>query len=101
MVIEPHNLKLNPSVGTLRSVQPEGPYAILDYSFGGNLAVEVVRQLIADQQMVESVMVLDAHTQDSTRSRRGLKKLATHLRILARQKPSDCYAYIRLSVWNP
>ena len=57
LAIELHNLKVGPSVletieGTaeavverMREVQPVGPYAILGYSFGGNLAVEVAKQL--------------------------------------------------------
>ena len=72
LAIELHNLEVGPSVlesikgtaaaliGRMREVQPVGPYSILGYSFGGNLAVEVARQLIANDQTVELVAILDA-----------------------------------------
>ena len=79
----------------MREVQPVGPYAILGYSFGGNLAVEVARQLIANDQTVELVTILDAYAPGSLRSRSGLRKLATHLRIIARQNtPRNLHVYL-------
>ena len=65
LAIELHSLELEPPVlefikhtaaaviNRMREVQPVGPYAILGFSFGGVLAVEVARQLIADDQTVE------------------------------------------------
>jgi acetoacetyl-CoA synthetase len=52
LAVELHNLKQGPAsiegmagaiVRRIREVQPFGPYAIIGYSFGGNLAVEVAR----------------------------------------------------------
>src|ERR1039458_3305189 len=68
-------------VQRMRQVQPVGPYTILGYSFGGNLAVEVARQLMRDHQVLESLVLLDAYAPGSLRSFKGLRKLATHLRI--------------------
>jgi acetoacetyl-CoA synthetase len=59
----------------MRQVQPVGPYSILGYSFGGNLAVEVARQLTASDQTLETVIILDAYAPDSLRSPKGLRKL--------------------------
>jgi thioesterase domain-containing protein len=78
----------------MREVQPVGPYAILGYSFGGNLAVEVARQLIANDQAVEFVTVLDAYAPGALRVRRGLSKLNAHLKIMRRQKFHETYTYI-------
>ena len=82
--IELHNLQVAPSVlesiedtakavvGRMREVQPHGPYAILGYSFGGVLAVEVARQLTASGQTVELAAVIDAYAPGSSRNPSGL-----------------------------
>jgi len=102
--IETHNLEVEPSVlesiegtagaivGRMREVQPVGPYAILGYSFGGNLAVEVARQLIANGQTVELAAIIDSYVPGSSPS--GLGKATKHLRIMARLNPHGIYAYI-------
>jgi acetoacetyl-CoA synthetase len=82
--------------GAIRRVQPEGPYAVLGYSYGGNLGVEVVRCLIADGQLVELAAILAATTPDATRRPTGLRKLATHLRITKRLTFGEAVEYIRL-----
>lgn len=79
-------------VGRMREVQPIGPYAILGHSFGGNLAVEVARQLIANDQIVELAVIIDAYAPGS--SPIGLSKVAKHLRIIARLNLRENYAYI-------
>ncbi|MGW3687088.1 amino acid adenylation domain-containing protein [Streptomyces sp. NPDC005125] len=43
----------------IRAVQPEGPYALLGYSFGGLLAVEIAARLRAQGQEVVLTAVLD------------------------------------------
>ena len=78
----------------MRKVQPDGPYAILGFSYGGNLAVEVARQLIEDGQMLELVTILDAYAPGSTRELRRLETLDRHMRNFVRQSPLESYAYI-------
>ena len=46
-------------VADLREVQPEGPYHLAGYSFGGVLAFEMARQLEADGQEVRFLGVID------------------------------------------
>jgi len=46
-------------VADLRDVQPEGPYHLAGYSFGGVLAFEMARQLVADGQAVAFLGVID------------------------------------------
>jgi amino acid adenylation domain-containing protein len=106
LVIELHGLKLEPSVlnsieytaeavvQRMRQVQPVGPYIIIGYSFGGNLAVEVARQLTADDQSCESVIIIDAYAPDSFRGPKGLSKLVAHLRNIGRLNFHESYAYI-------
>jgi amino acid adenylation domain-containing protein len=112
VAIELHNLPVGSTVfksiegtaraiiGLMREVQPSGPYAILGYSFGGNLAVELARQLIADNQTVELVAILDSHAPGSLRSPTGVGKLATHLRIIKRQKLRETYTYIQSRIYR-
>ena len=46
----------------IRSVQPQGPYHLLGYSFGGTLAVEMARQLREHGEHVALLAMLDART---------------------------------------
>ncbi|GAA1992932.1 non-ribosomal peptide synthetase [Amycolatopsis minnesotensis] len=45
----------------IRSVQPEGPYYLLGWSFGGNLAHEIAAQFEADGDRVGLLTLLDAY----------------------------------------
>jgi thioesterase domain-containing protein len=46
----------------VRALQPQGPYHLLGYSFGGTLALEMARQLRASGQEVALLGMLDART---------------------------------------
>jgi thioesterase domain-containing protein len=48
-------------VERIRTVQPDGPYLLAGWSFGGVLAFEVARQLVAEGSAVEFVGMLDAN----------------------------------------
>jgi amino acid adenylation domain-containing protein len=105
LAIELHNLEVGPSVlesieetaeavvARIREVQPVGPYSILGFSFGGTVAVEVARQLTINNQIVELIIIIDAYAPSSVRSPRGLRRVATHLRIMRRLKLQS-YAYV-------
>jgi acetoacetyl-CoA synthetase len=43
----------------VRSVQPHGPYALIGYSFGGLVAYEVARRLLAAKEEIELLALLD------------------------------------------
>ena len=47
------------SIAAMEKVQPKGPYRLLGYSNGGVVAFEMVRQLLAKGQKVESLTLLD------------------------------------------
>jgi aspartate racemase len=47
-------------VSEIRSVQPEGPYAVAGYSFSGYLALEVAQQLISTGGDVSLVAVIES-----------------------------------------
>lgn len=48
-------------IGHMRRVQPEGPYAVGGYSFGGLVAYEVAQQLWRQGQAVELLTLIDTH----------------------------------------
>jgi len=79
-------------VKLMREVQSSGPYAILGHSFGGNIAVEVARQLIANDQTVELVAVIDSYVPSFVP--KGLSKAVMHLRIIAKLTLREIYAYV-------
>ena len=83
-------------VQRIRQTQPVGPYTILGYSFGGHLAVEVARQLIACGQELELLIVLDAYGPGSLNRPKGLPRVAAHLRIIgACELQRSCFLHFR------
>jgi amino acid adenylation domain-containing protein len=88
----------------IRKVQPEGPYALLGYSFGGHLAVEVSRALIGHGQVVESLIVLDAYAPGADIRPKGWRRLAAHWRAIGRSNTgalSYISARIRKRIYRP
>ena len=54
----------------IRTQQPEGPYSLLGFCFGGILAYEVARQLTEAGEEVSSLVMLDAKLRSSVETRR-------------------------------
>jgi len=52
----------------IRAVQPEGPYHLGGYSYGGTLAYEVTRQLQALGESVSSIVMLDSRADTENKS---------------------------------
>ncbi|WP_094117840.1 non-ribosomal peptide synthetase [Lonsdalea britannica] len=52
-------------VRIIRLAQPEGPYRLLGWSFGGTLAYEIAAQLLGQDQQVEFLGMLDTRWPDS------------------------------------
>jgi thioesterase domain-containing protein len=52
-------------VREIRRFQPDGPYLIMGYSFGGSVAFEMARQLEAQGQIVDLLAILD-HAMDNS-----------------------------------
>lgn len=48
-------------VSALRTVRPEGPYALLGWSLGGVLAHRVATRLVADGEVVEALVLVDSY----------------------------------------
>ncbi|MFV0821631.1 KR domain-containing protein [Tatlockia micdadei] len=43
----------------IKRKQPNGPYVLAGYSFGGTLAFEIARQLLAQKEQVEKIFIVD------------------------------------------
>jgi amino acid adenylation domain-containing protein len=48
------------NLAAMRTVQPHGPYRLLGHSFGGVVAYEMARQLLAEGETVATLLLLDA-----------------------------------------
>jgi amino acid adenylation domain-containing protein len=55
----------------VRAQQPEGPYMLLGFCFGGILAYEVARQLLQAGEEVSSLIMLDSKLRSSIKPRRA------------------------------
>ncbi len=80
-------------VQTLRLVQPEGPYQLAGYSFGGLLAFEAAQQLIGSGETVSLLAVYDQPTRAGRVLRPLWQRLGVHAYLLA--KASDRFGYLR------
>jgi thioesterase domain-containing protein len=70
-------------VDALRSYQPDGPYHVLGWSFGGYLAFEIARSLEAQGAEVGLVVILDTLAADITREILSSTDSAVLLEVLA------------------
>jgi acetoacetyl-CoA synthetase len=51
-------------VQRMREVQPNGPYALVGYSFGGLIAFEIAQQLVAAGEQIEMLCLLDTYVHE-------------------------------------
>ena len=63
----------------IRSLQPHGPYALLGYSLGGAVVVEIARRLLRDGEQVEFLGVVDTHFSWGCLDARGVAAQALRL----------------------
>jgi thioesterase domain-containing protein len=77
-------------VTTVRGMQPEGPYRLGGYSFGGLVAFEMAQQLRAAGETVESLFLIDALFDERYWPRR------TWLRALARRTGWQLLRIVRM-----
>lgn len=48
-------------LGTMREIQPRGPYFLIGYSFGGLVALELAQQLKAESENIGLLVMIDAY----------------------------------------
>jgi thioesterase domain-containing protein/acyl carrier protein len=101
----------------IRTAQPRGPYILGGHSFGGNLAYEVARQLIEQDEAVGCLFILDSLTlqliqekfPEETARRPSYEEMVQTGRLpagaelaLQRRTVENAYAHVDLgSRWRP
>jgi acetoacetyl-CoA synthetase len=73
------------NVEVIKAVQPKGPYALIGYSFGGLVALEMSRCLLADGENVALLALLDTYPH------RRYLSLAQRLELTLRRTKSHLY----------
>jgi acetoacetyl-CoA synthetase len=76
-------------VEVIRTIQPKGPYALIGYSFGGLVALEMSRCLLADGENVALLALLDTYPHSrylppAQRLRLALRRTRSHLSRIKR-----------------
>ncbi len=82
----------------IREVQPHGPYALIGYSYGGIVALEIARRLIAAGESVPFLGLLDTYAPGTVVTVPPVKKLGRHIWKLARMSTSHAWQYISARV---
>lgn len=59
-------------ISIMRKYQPHGPYLLGGWCYGGSVAFEMARQLTAQGESVENVIMLDSHIIEDEKMRRSL-----------------------------
>jgi aspartate racemase len=63
----------------MQALQPEGPYFLAGVSFGGQVAFEIARQLMAQGQAVGLVALLDSESPGESQELSQLKRVSVHI----------------------
>ncbi len=69
----------------IQTIQPEGPYLLAGASFGGTVAFEMARQLVAQGQQVGLLALLDTRLPKAMQPRSVTAKLSAHKQNLSQQ----------------
>ena len=82
-------------VREIRTVQPEGPYFLGGYSFGGKVAFEMAQQLHAQGQKVAMLALFDASGPGWFKPLSFQARVGRHLTNLLRLEPKQRLTYLR------
>ncbi|PSB49859.1 non-ribosomal peptide synthetase [Cyanosarcina cf. burmensis CCALA 770] len=86
----------NHYINEIRSFQPNGPYLLAGYSFGGLVAFDMARKLHDQGEKVALLVLLDTSSPNLAESNRSLVKfIRVHLSNLWQLKPKDRLRYIK------
>lgn len=93
----------------VRRLQPEGPYRLAGYSFGGLVALEMARRLQAENQETAVPILMDAYAHPNTwprvtrlkmRARRSLHLARQYARMPLRQSVPALFAKLNPGFWR-
>jgi amino acid adenylation domain-containing protein len=82
----------------IKKVQPIGPYSLGGYSFGGELAFEMSRQLHQQGEKVNKLILLDSNAPTSNKRLPFSQRLIIHFNNLLKRRHS--YIIERVIDWN-
>ncbi|NEQ27946.1 MAG: hypothetical protein F6K28_54945 [Microcoleus sp. SIO2G3] len=81
------------------TVQPEGPYFLAGFSFGGLVAFEMAQQLHTQGQKVALIALFDSHSPKLRENRSSLlRRVCIHLTNLWQLEPMERFHYVRTLV---
>jgi amino acid adenylation domain-containing protein len=61
-------------IQSIQTIQPQGPYLLMGYSFGGIVAFEMARQLVAQGEVVDFLGLVDIRSPTLEKNRMSLTK---------------------------
>jgi aspartate racemase len=82
----------------MRILQPEGPYFLAGFSFGGIVAYEIAQQLVTQDQKVALLVLFDTHCPALSVKSLGFKSFEIHLKKLSQLEMKEKLAYIMSKV---
>jgi amino acid adenylation domain-containing protein len=82
----------------IKAIQPQGPYFLGGYSFGGFVAFEMAHQLLQQGEQVATLVFIDSCRPESTQRLPFVKRIGEHFRNLVEMGPS--YLRQRVKVWR-
>jgi acetoacetyl-CoA synthetase len=83
----------------ITDLQAEGPYALIGYSFGGLVALEIARRILESGKTVGLLVLVDAYPHPrflSTRQRLrlGIQRSARHISEIRRRSFTGAFSYV-------
>ncbi|BAY08431.1 alpha/beta fold hydrolase [Calothrix sp. NIES-2098] len=82
----------------IQTIQPQGPYFLGGYSFGGIVAFEMAQQLRSQGEEIALLAMFDSFVPGSDRRLPLIERIAEHYQNLVNIGPS--YLWQRVGVWN-
>jgi amino acid adenylation domain-containing protein len=82
-------------INEMQRLQPEGPYFLGGYSFGGTIAFEMARQIVAQGKTVGLLALFDTYGPGYPKLLPVSKRLLIHWRAFRRAELSEKFSYLR------
>lgn len=80
----------------MRSIQPEGPYSLMGFSFGGRVALEMAQQLTACGQSIKLLVILDTFLSVQVRANSLQQQISAVLQL----KPDQIWQRFRSKLYR-
>jgi len=81
-------------IGRMRTVQPEGPYSLIGFSFGGLVVFEMARQLLERKEALRLVALIDAAAPGYPEVAGLSVRLLLHFKHIVRAGPGPGLRYV-------